>query len=151
MPRQYSSLDATRAVMSRWRNYVIGPHSALPILPVQQLLLLRLPWVILLSPGVSIWEHIPLLSSITGGVREAEWRETRPKVLCERPRGCSSLVYISLCFSIFTKLRDFTINRAYIREYFKQGLPSRPALSCLCLSLFPSLSPTSARMQWRIE
>lgn len=57
MPRrQYSRLDAARAtVMSRWRDYVIGPRGALPILPVQQLLLLllRLPEV-MLSPGVSI-------------------------------------------------------------------------------------------------
>lgn len=56
MPRwQYSSLDATRAVMSRWRNYVIGPHGALPILPLLQLLLPRLPeGVVLLSARVSI-------------------------------------------------------------------------------------------------
>lgn len=54
MPRrQYSRLDAARTVMSRWRNYVIGPRGALPILPVQQLLFLPLPGV-MLSPGVSI-------------------------------------------------------------------------------------------------
>lgn len=60
MPRrQYSSLDAARAVMSRWWNYVIGPRGALPILPLLQLLP-RLPeGVVLLSARVSIWEHIP--------------------------------------------------------------------------------------------
>lgn len=70
MPRrQYSRLDAARAVMSRWRNYVIGPRCALPILPVQQLLLLRLPGV-MLSPRVSIWEHILPLSTIALQMRE---------------------------------------------------------------------------------
>lgn len=57
-PRQYSSLDTARTVMSQWRNYVIGPRGALPILPLLQLLLPRLPQgVILLSAWVSIWEH----------------------------------------------------------------------------------------------
>lgn len=54
-PWQYSSLNAAHAVMSRSWDYVIGPCSVLPILPLRQLLLLlHLPGVILLSLGASI-------------------------------------------------------------------------------------------------
>jgi hypothetical protein len=54
LPRQYSSLNAAHAVMSRRWDYVIGPCSVLPILPLQQLLLLHSPRLILLSLGASI-------------------------------------------------------------------------------------------------
>jgi len=52
-PRQYSGLNAAHAVMSRW-DYVIGPCSLLPILPLQQLPPLHSPGLILLSLGASI-------------------------------------------------------------------------------------------------
>lgn len=67
--RQYSSLDTARTVMSRRRNYVIGPRGALPILPLLQLLLPRLPQgVVLLSAWVSI---------IVGTVRPGDVWATR--------------------------------------------------------------------------
>lgn len=69
MWRQYSSLDTARAVMSRWRNYVIGPRGALPILPLLQLLLPRLPQgVVLLSARASI---------IVGIIHPGDVRATR--------------------------------------------------------------------------
>lgn len=94
--RQYSRLDAARAVMSRWRNYVIGPRSALPILLVQQLLLPRLPGV-MLSPGVSIWEHNLPLSTIALQMREV-WENSWEYIVLRAEKGKRNL----LAFISFT-------------------------------------------------
>lgn len=130
MWRQYSSLDTARAVMSRWRNYVIGPRGALPILPLLQLLLPRLPQgVVLLSARASIWEHTFLY-----------YRMLLPKCARSSQIDCSEVQRNSASLSLRNK---------YFARFLKCPSDMREEIKGKLLRNFSSELKRAARLTFR--